>query len=173
MPKLLTPTDTAWLYVIGEKAGPYKLGFSTQPRSRLKALRLETKRDLKLLWWVETPYKTARSVELMAHKLLAEYERDGEWFTAPFNAVVDASEVAVLEYPKIEHPLRPKAAGTSLAFRADDALLNDIDNWRRGAEGPAPSRAGAILALVKAGLEAQAERRDRGAAKVGTYYCLD
>lgn len=62
MSRLLEPTDTAYLYVIGEPTGPYKLGFSAFPKSRCRALIQQTKRDLALLHWVEVPYKRARSI---------------------------------------------------------------------------------------------------------------
>lgn len=147
MPKILGTTDTAYLYVIGECCGPYKVGFSTSPSSRLKTLRMETKRDLHLLHWIDVPYARARSIELHAHKLLGDYVRDGEWFTAPYGVVVEVVDRAPGEYLAIEHPLRPVKRYDKCAFQADADLFARLDNWRVS-QGVSPIPRGTAVRML-------------------------
>lgn len=152
MPKALSTFENAYIYVIGEDAGPFKIGYTTQPHNRLAALRIETKRDLAWRGHELVPFRFARGIEMLAHKLLSEHKSDGEWFFVDLETACSAVERAAAECQQAERPLRPKRPGVKMATEVDEDVARLIDDWR-AAQPKIPSRSDAIRQLLILGLE--------------------
>lgn len=85
----------AYVYVIGSGKGPFKVGRSSRPESRLRALQQATPRKLYL--WATRLCPDAHTAEHRAHVLLTGFERRGEWFTCSLADAIRAVEVAASE----------------------------------------------------------------------------
>lgn len=72
--------EPAFLYVIGSRRGPHKVGVSSDPRRRLAQLQVSTHEALLLKRATETPVPDPAKVESFAHWLLRESAIRGEWF---------------------------------------------------------------------------------------------
>jgi integrase len=69
-----------YVYVIGDEAPPYKVGWSRSAARRLIAIQTGNPRRIKILHVV--PHEHARAVEWQAHRLLGSARISGEWFDA-------------------------------------------------------------------------------------------
>lgn len=81
------------VYILQRPDGLLKIGFSTDPTTRLR--NLETQGGFSASSaWVSVPTEKAKSAERKAHKKLSEHRVIGEWFDAGFDdalgAVLDA-----------------------------------------------------------------------------------
>jgi hypothetical protein len=66
-----------------EGAEAFKVGLATDPVQRLVALQTGNPSVLRLAFFVQLPFETAKKVEAAAHELLAQYQRRSEWFVVP------------------------------------------------------------------------------------------
>jgi hypothetical protein len=79
---------TRYIYVIGPQNGLQKVGFATDPRSRLASIQTASPIDLVLHASIAVPFGQAHSVERLAHEMLAHCRARNEWFdTTPAEAI--------------------------------------------------------------------------------------
>lgn len=78
-------TNSSKIYVIGPLGGPYKIGISNNPESRLSDLQLGNPAHLRL----ELTYDTANALieEKLFHEELKEYSVRGEWFSCSLELI--------------------------------------------------------------------------------------
>lgn len=81
----------AFLYVIGPDSGPYKVGFSAKPKSRLQFLNSGSPVRLSLHYTLAVPSRDQLLVEKYAHALLWSRRSSGEWF----DVTVEQAEMAI------------------------------------------------------------------------------
>lgn len=85
MKRLIIPDrrlrSEAFLYIIAEPHGAYKIGFAIDVEQRLATLQAATPYELTVLRKV--PRRDVRQAELAVHGLLARYHLRGEWFKLP------------------------------------------------------------------------------------------
>lgn len=66
------------IYLISDNESRYKIGFSSNPKSRLKQLQTGGATVYDLLYEIECNHTT--KVEKTLHRYYAQYRRHGEWF---------------------------------------------------------------------------------------------
>ena len=71
-------TKSGFLYLIHNGSSEYKIGYSKNPRKRLKELQTAQKDVLSLIAFI--PVVDMIKAERAAHDLLAAYRARGEWF---------------------------------------------------------------------------------------------
>lgn len=156
MPRLSNP-EHAYIYVIGEKGGPYKIGYSGSPNQRLNALRQSTRMDLEIWLTGELPYKNARGVELLTHKILAEHRVEGEWFSVTVEQAEAAITEADRQYDARPKVLVPKPKGHPVTTHLDDEMAHRFYNWQKRQPGLMPMAA-CLRALLDIALTAEENR---------------
>lgn len=89
-----------YIYVIGaaENKPPYKIGYSADPKRRLRDLQTASPVKLKLYYIAHLRKKTKKSEKLI-HKQLGEFRIRGEWFNVDLSHVID---VVRLMYPDVK-----------------------------------------------------------------------
>ena len=85
------------LYVIGGGDIPYKIGYSKNPRNRLKELQISNPVELSIHFEYRGLSTDITSLETGLHKHFSPLKVRGEWFNAPVNDIID---VAKIMYPK-------------------------------------------------------------------------
>lgn len=82
------------IYVLGPAGGPYKVGHSVEPTTRLATLQIG--RESRLIMHHCAHYEGVRAchLEKFAHRLLAEHRINGEWFDVSISQAIDAIELA-------------------------------------------------------------------------------
>ena len=74
-------TGFSSVYVIGQKAGPYKIGIATDLKGRLSALQTGSHMNIQLLYSSKkVPYDEAAKAEKMLHTQYKNVRIRGEWF---------------------------------------------------------------------------------------------
>jgi hypothetical protein len=83
------------VYVVGSENGPWKVGISDCPKSRLQSLQTGSpiKLELKAIFTLASSAE-AHIVERAIHAELAEGRIHGEWFNLPFSDVMSAASTA-------------------------------------------------------------------------------
>ena len=85
------------VYVIGGDGGTVKIGMSSKPKVRVRALERSEGRQLAVLHLVHRPLGDAEMVEDLAHALLDAKRTDGEWFdVTPEEAIAAVTEAIAL-----------------------------------------------------------------------------
>jgi hypothetical protein len=103
----------AYVYIIGPNNGPYKVGWSASPHTRLHSLQTGTTEYLRLHYKEETETSKAKVIEKLIHRQLAHKRIRGEWF-----AVTLQEAIAEVKYAFIRWEDEP-----ALAFRFKRRLL--------------------------------------------------
>ncbi|RYG87375.1 MAG: GIY-YIG nuclease family protein [Alphaproteobacteria bacterium] len=83
---------TAFVYLIGPKAGPIKIGHAANVKTRLHSLQIGNWEPISILHSVTVPLFTAAAAEAALHKRFADYRVRGEWFSAPLEMLKAALE---------------------------------------------------------------------------------
>ena len=100
-----------YVYVIGGKEPPYKIGRAKNPKARLSELGCASPVALSIWHTVECGPHGGRQVEQKAHQLLAEHRLSGEWFDRLLQecvaAVDTALETLVRPRPKLLSGMEP------------------------------------------------------------------
>lgn len=91
---------TAFVYAIGHSVGPQKVGYSTNPRSRLHGIKRDAG-DERLV--IQGAFPVAQEwaihAERMAHWLLREHHFRNEWFNcSPAEAAAAVEQAASMHY---------------------------------------------------------------------------
>ena len=71
----------------GDKTNSFKVGISSDPRARLKAMQVGS--PVKLLLTRAVEVQNPESVEKELHSAFAKYRIHGEWFSMPWKEAVD------------------------------------------------------------------------------------
>ena len=78
-----TNTKPSFIYFIrGDHTNTFKVGISSEPRSRLK--NMQTGCPVKLILSRSVEVKNTESVEKELHKAFSKYKIHGEWFSMPW-----------------------------------------------------------------------------------------
>lgn len=79
-----------YIYIIGGSSSvpPYKIGYSCDPKRRLKDLQVASPVELKCYYVAHLRQKTKKS-EKKIHKELKDYKVRGEWFDIDINHIVN------------------------------------------------------------------------------------
>lgn len=88
-----------YLYVIGwDRAGPVKIGFTTNPTKRVAQLQTAQPNTLEIfhLCKVETP--KARIIENLIHKSNRRYKISGEWYDLTVEQAIAEVELAMIHW---------------------------------------------------------------------------
>jgi hypothetical protein len=94
------PQEGGFVYFIqAVRTGKIKIGFTVNPKSRLRSMQTGSSSKLKLL----SLWPATRAAERKLHEYFAEYRRDGEWFqmvhpdVALIQAIIGAAETPISE----------------------------------------------------------------------------
>jgi hypothetical protein len=91
-------SNTASIYIIGPDGGPYKVGWSKDPKSRLGNLQVGQAVEVKIHYQQETDVAKAKIIEKMVHRQLAHKRIRGEWFSASLEDIVDEVRYAFIRW---------------------------------------------------------------------------
>ena len=73
------------IYLIKDGDDRYKIGYSKNPRERLKQLQTAGATVYELIYEIECQYAT--KVERTLHRFLSRFHQNGEWFALPYEEV--------------------------------------------------------------------------------------
>lgn len=98
-----------WLYVIGGRRPPYKVGLATNPARRLSEIQVgnPNRMEIRALFY-NSSQRDTRDVERAVHLALRKHRRRGEWFGAELDEIISAIKDALGQgsKPILEcHPL--------------------------------------------------------------------
>lgn len=115
------------VYVMKTDLGLVKVGISKDAKKRARGLSNASGLAVSVERTFDT--KSASAVERVAHKLLAEHRRKGEWFDVSINEAVSAIQQAVeiVESGRFRDP-SPSGCVT-IAFKVSQAWLDKVDGW--------------------------------------------
>ena len=94
----MSNSDSCSIYVIGPENGPYKIGFSSDPVSRLSNLQVSSPVVLKLHYSESTTLAKAKIIEKLIHRQLSHQRLRGEWFSIPLSDVISEVKFAFITY---------------------------------------------------------------------------
>jgi hypothetical protein len=83
-----------WLYVIGGDSGPLKIGYSGNPKARVRDLNISSPVQLEIKHTREVAGLTCKFTEKYAHALLASRWVKGEWFDVTPDQAIAAIRLA-------------------------------------------------------------------------------
>lgn len=89
--------ETSFVYVIGAKDHPVKIGFSKDVSSRLATIQTGCPTALCVYAHFEVPAHLAQTVERHAHEFLKAKRLKGEWFDVTGGEAQDAVAMSVAE----------------------------------------------------------------------------
>lgn len=81
-------TKWGWVYFIGQDWGEVKIGFSVNPKERIKQIQINTEKELKILLAVPGTIQTERDF----HEYFDDVRIRGEWFDLHFIDTDEQSE---------------------------------------------------------------------------------
>ena len=87
-------SSVCYVYVIGVKDGPMKIGVSTDLAQRMDTLGAQSPYPLTIFAvWQAASRKQAEDIEYAAHSSLSGFHSHYEWFACPLDAAMDAVKV--------------------------------------------------------------------------------
>lgn len=86
------------IYVIGPTEGPYKIGYSGNPRSRLSSLQTGTTQSLLIHYEEEAETSKAVVIEKLIHRQLAHKKIRGEWFDVTLEDAIAEVKYAFIRW---------------------------------------------------------------------------
>jgi hypothetical protein len=107
-----------FVYVIGPKVGPLKIGVAISIEKRLASLQVGHPQRLRILgeWQHKRPY----IVEEHAHRALAKERMCGEWFDVSLQEATEAVTVAVHKVKGYIEPFADPSPETSVELFCDE-----------------------------------------------------
>jgi predicted GIY-YIG superfamily endonuclease len=87
-----------FIYIIGSTNGPYKIGFSKNPETRLRSLQTGNSDKLKVLYTENIDKSSVRFVENRIHSNLKHRQIKGEWFNIPLESAILEVKYANMRY---------------------------------------------------------------------------
>ena len=94
IPDLYSASNEMCLYVIGGDSGPLKIGYSGNPKNRLRELNVASPLDLEIKHTRNVPELTCKFTEKYAHALLSSRWVRGEWFDVSLEQAIAAIRLA-------------------------------------------------------------------------------
>lgn len=88
----------SYLYVIGPKEGPYKLGFSVNPKKRTKQLQTGMNLDIEVFYMKEVEKTIVKFLEKLLHKEIKRYRIRGEWYNLTLEEAIAEVDFIVIRY---------------------------------------------------------------------------
>ena len=88
----------SYLYIIGSKDGPYKMGFSVNPNRRLKQLQTGHSLDLLVHYIKEVDRALVKYLEYLLHKEIGRFKIRGEWYDMPLDQAIVEIEYIIIRY---------------------------------------------------------------------------
>lgn len=147
-------TERAFLYVVGHRDGPQKVGYSIDPPKRVRGIRDDASDQTLPIYRTFPVYRYwAGHAERMAHWLLREHHWRLEWFNCtPEQAAEAAERAAGLHYAGTDHiptTCRPnKLYDEMLTLRLRKGTLARMD-----AATGTPERAQFVREAIDAAIE--------------------
>jgi len=134
------------LYVMKSEIGLVKLGIAQDPEKRKRSIQNAS--GMRLVLSHQTgPHDEARCIETVAHKLLGEKRRAGEWFDVSEDQAISAIRQAIEIVESGIYPAQLKMQGRNFVMRVDQEFLDVLDELRH-AERPKRTRSGMVKKLV-------------------------
>ena len=107
------------LYIVAESpAGPCKVGFGANPKSRLMDLQIGNPRQLTIASLWKRGDLSADRCERLMHHLLAKHAMRGEWFdisVAEIEAICSRQDMVKVENT-FDYTRKPRAGDTRLSW---------------------------------------------------------
>lgn len=100
------------IYVMKSDLGLTKIGIANDPLRRADAIRSASGSQVKLIH-ASIPTPDARLIESIAHRLLADKRRSGEWFDVSPSDAIEAIEKAVLALEREREELKRLSGPTT------------------------------------------------------------
>lgn len=91
-----------WIYVIGDTASPYKIGFTKDPDKRLKTLQTGNPKKLQIHYKEQINENEVKYIEKQIHNELKRKQVSGEWFNISLDDAISEVKYAVMRYTKVE-----------------------------------------------------------------------
>lgn len=148
---------TQSVYVIRSESGPIKIGISKQPKLRLADIVRGQPFSAELIYSMNDDEVRATTIERIAHQLLSEACRRGEWFDITPEEAIEALYVA-LELAKAGVLPNGSNGDPRIITPMSRELVDAIDEYRF--ENRLPSRAEAIRSLIELALQTIAQQQD-------------
>lgn len=95
-----------FLYVIGSKDGPQKIGFSQDVEKRLSSIQTGNPNRLEIYFKQEVPKDRVRLMEKQIHTEIKHHKISGEWFNLTPEEAKQEVEFCVIRY--LDDPLLGK-----------------------------------------------------------------
>ena len=92
----------SYIYIIGSKDPPYKIGISRDPNQRLRSLQTGHPYPLQIHSLKQTDITETKYLEKMIHNNLKFYKTKGEWFQIELKDAILEVEYAVMRYSKVD-----------------------------------------------------------------------
>lgn len=140
--------DSVFLYVIQEDGadGFLKVGYTKDPKKRLKSLSTANPRKLSTLFLAKIPSK---EIEKIVHKILSPYHVKNEWFTQESLSVLQNLFLIFDEYQFYSDINKETCPGKSRIYDGQHRATivgSDIENW------PELDRIFIFLEIIKKGI---------------------
>lgn len=151
-------TERAFIYVMGAKGFPQKIGMAKSPRTRKNVLETGSFLDLTVSFAAALPRIEAHGAERLIQYRLADKCVRREWFDVTSDEAARAVADGITAYRAGERA--PKSAGSdaeAVTALMPASLMRSVDEWRC-TQDKIPSRADAIRRLVDLGLEAKKKK---------------
>lgn len=91
-----------WIYVIGDNASPYKIGFTKDPDKRLRTLQTGNHKKLQIHYKEMIGENEVKYIEGRIHEELKRKQVSGEWFNVSLDDAISEVKYAVMRYAKVE-----------------------------------------------------------------------
>lgn len=87
-----------YIYIIGPKEPPYKIGYSQTPEKRLKSLQTGHPNKLYLHYVKEVSDANVQIIEKQIHKIINYKKTKGEWFDILLEDAISQVNFSVIRY---------------------------------------------------------------------------
>lgn len=158
MPSGYRFTNRFWVYVIGHETGRQKVGFSNDPATRARALKVTGQPQFQVHFKHEVAPEDVRGIEKLAHHLLDAKALGREWFDVAPGEAIHAVASAVERYTAGERaperdPETLVRKSRSIVLSA--SLVNEIYDWIKRQPGPVMSFSKAVRIITERAIEAE------------------
>ncbi|WWT39894.1 hypothetical protein [Microcystis phage Mwe-JY08] len=115
------------VYVITMPTGHVKIGISGSPLKRLRTLQTGCPLPLRIVFLMGVPDRLAIKIERAAHKALADYRLNGEWFKVTTEKAISAVRRAAgiegieIDHNAVQEPIEDEEAMQAIQEHTDRA----------------------------------------------------
>lgn len=86
------------IYIIGPEGGPYKVGWSADPKTRLSNLQVGQAQEIKLHYSETTETEVAKVIEKLIHRQIGYKRVRGEWFDVTLEEAIAEVRFAFIRW---------------------------------------------------------------------------